>query len=66
MVGEAFDMAIKQGKMKNLDTESLSISLIALIEGFIALKIILCEKLNYEKLWRTFSKALFEGIQKER
>lgn len=66
MVKEAFDMAIKEGKMKKFDTESLSISLIALIEGLVELKTIFGEKLKYEKIWRTFAKALLEGIQKGR
>ncbi|MCK4584362.1 TetR/AcrR family transcriptional regulator [candidate division WOR-3 bacterium] len=66
MVKEAFDMVIKEGKMKKFDTESLSISLIALIEGLVELKTIFGEKLKYEKIWRTFAKALLEGIQKGR
>lgn len=66
MVKEAFDMVIKEGKMKKFDTESLSISLIALIEGLVELKTIFGEKLKYEKIWRTFAKTLLEGIQKER
>jgi len=66
MVKEAFDMVIKEGKMKKFDTESLSISLIALIEGLVELKTIFGEKLKYEKIWRTFAKGLLEGIQKGR
>jgi len=66
MVKEAFDMVIKEGKMKKFDTESLSISLIAMIEGLVELKTIFGEKLKYEKIWRTFAKALLEGIQKGR
>lgn len=66
MVKEAFDMVIKEGKMKKFDTKSLSISLIALIEGLVELKTIFGEKLKYEKIWRTFAKALLEGIQKGR
>lgn len=66
MVKEAFDMVIKEGKMKKFDTESLSISLIALIEGLVELKTIFGEKLKYEKIWKTFAKALLEGIQKGR
>jgi len=52
--------------MKKFDTESLSISLIAMIEGLVELKTIFGEKLKYEKIWRTFAKALLEGIQKGR
>ena len=66
MVKGAFDMAIKEGKMKKFDIESLAICLIALIEGLVELNTIFSEKLNYEKIWRTFAKALLEGIQKER
>ena len=66
MVKEAFDMVIKEGKMKKFDTESLSISLIAMIEGLVELKTIFGEKLKYEKIWRTFAKTLLEGIQKGR
>lgn len=60
----AFDLAIKKGKMKSFDTESLSVSLVALIEGLIEMNTIFRDKLNYEKIWETFAKALLQGIQK--
>lgn len=65
-VKRAFDLAIKKEKMKSFDTESLSISLVALIEGLIEMNTIFKKKLNYEKIWQTFAKALLQGIQKER
>lgn len=64
-VKRAFDMAIKKGKMKSFDTESLSISLVALIEGLIEMNTIFKKNLNYEKIWQTFARALLQGIQKE-
>lgn len=64
-IKQAFDMAIKKGKMKSFDTESLSISLVALIEGLTEMNTIFKKNLNYEKIWLTFARALLQGIQKE-
>jgi len=65
MVKDAFDRAMQEGKMKDFDSESLSSSLIALIEGLMNQYWISGKKIDYEKIWTQFSKALLEGIQRE-
>ena len=65
-ITRAFDSAIKKEKMKSFDTESLSVSLVALIQGLVEMNTIFKKKLNYEKIWETFAKALLQGIQKRK
>lgn len=65
LVKEAFDRAIREGRMKNVDTESLSSTLIALIGGLVSQYWIGERKMDYEKMWVHFSHALLDGIGKE-
>jgi len=65
LVKEAFDRAILEGKVKNIDSESLSSALIAIIEGLMNQYWISERKLDYERIWIQFSKALLEGIQED-
>jgi len=65
LVKEAFDRAILEGKMKNIDSGSLSSALIAIIEGLMNQYWISERTLDYERIWIQFSKALLEGIQEE-
>jgi hypothetical protein len=55
---------MQEGKMKDFDSESLSSSLIALIEGLMNQYWISGKKIDYEKIWIQFSKALLEGIRR--
>jgi len=65
MVKEAFDRAILEGKMKNIDSESLSSTLISIIGGLMNQYWISERTLDYERIWIQFSKALLEGIREE-
>ena len=65
IVKEAFDRAMREGKMKDIDSKSLSSSLIAVIEGLMNQYWISGKKIDYEEIWAQFSKALLEGIQGE-
>jgi len=65
LVKEAFNRAILEGKMKNIDSESLSSTLIAIIEGLMNQYWMSEKEMDYERIWIQFSKALLEGIQKE-
>ena len=65
LVKGAFDRAILEGKMKNIDSESLSSTLIAIIEGLMNQYWISERKIDYERIWIQFSHALLEGIQEE-
>lgn len=65
LVKGAFDRAILEGKMKNIDSESLPFTLIAIIEGLMNQYWISERKIDYERIWIQFSNALLEGIQKE-
>ena len=65
LVKEAFDRAILEGKMRNIDSESLSSALIAIVEGLMNQYWMSEKEMDYERIWIQFSKALLEGIQKE-
>ena len=65
LVKGAFDRAILEGKMKNIDSESLSSTLIAIIEGLMNQYWISERKIDYKRIWIQFSHALLEGIQEE-
>ncbi len=63
-VTEVFDNALKEGKIKNFNSKYLAIIITSLIEGLVEINSVFDKKLDYEKIWRTFAKALLEGIQK--
>jgi AcrR family transcriptional regulator len=63
MIKEAFEYAISKNTIKKVDSESLSLSLIAMVEGIIILYAVSKKKLDYEKIWKEFAKSLLEGIK---
>jgi len=62
MIKGALDCAIQRGGMKPLDSESLANGIIALVDGL--KEQYWTNKIDYEKTWRTFARALLEGIAK--
>jgi AcrR family transcriptional regulator len=64
MVKEVFDQAARDEKIRELDSESLSSSILALIIGLVNQYWLSGGKLDYRRVWKEFSNALLEGIQK--
>lgn len=63
-IKEVFEIAIQKGMIKDFDAEDLSIGVFALIKGLVEMRTMYGKKLNYEKVWNTFSRGLLEGIKK--
>ena len=54
--------ACKEGILRKLDFESLTVVLVALIEGILTQYWLSGRKLDYERVWKSFSDALLNGV----